>query len=106
MGQGTYSASVSHSPYVAVGPNYGSGFSFNAATGVTTEAAPTTLVLSPTVAVCSACHDSADAIAHMKGNTGSFYRRAARRSAPAETCLVCHGTGRTADIAVMHSKNR
>ena len=28
--------------------NYGSGFSFNATTGVTTEAAPTTLVMSPT----------------------------------------------------------
>ena len=78
-----------------------------AATGVTTEAAATTLVLSPTVAVCSACHDSTDAITHMKSNTGSFYQaRNTATSASGETCLVCHGTGRSADIAVMHSKNR
>ena len=72
VGTGTYSASVSLSPYVAVGTNYGSGFSFDA-NGVPTDAAPTTLVLSPTVSACSACHDSPDAITHMKGNTGSFY---------------------------------
>jgi len=106
VGTGTYSASISLSPYVAVGPNYGSGFSFNAATGVTTEAAPSTLVLSPTVAACSACHDSPDAITHMKGNTGSFYAPRSAALGVAETCLVCHGTGRTADIAVVHSKNR
>ena len=72
-----------------------------------TAAAPTTLVLSPTVSVCSACHDSPDAISHCKSNTGSFYQaRSAATSATSETCLVCHGTGRTADIAVVHSKNR
>ena len=88
------------------GTNYGSGFSFNATSGVTTEAAPTTLVMSPTVAACSACHDSTDAISHMKGNTGSFYAARSAALGISETCLVCHGTGRTADIAVMHSKNR
>ncbi len=103
---GTFAASVSLSPYVAAGTNYGSGFSVSAG-GVATQAAPTTLVMSPTVAVCSACHDSNDAITHMKSNTGSFYQaRNTATSASGETCLVCHGTGRTADIAVMHSKNR
>ena len=64
-------------------------------------------MLSPTVAVCSACHDSDSAIAHIKSNTGSFYQaRNTATSASAETCLVCHGTGRIADIAVEHSKNR
>jgi OmcA/MtrC family decaheme c-type cytochrome len=106
VGQGTYSANFTNSPYIALGTNYGSGFSFNAGTGVTTEAAPTTLVLSPTVAVCSACHDSADAISHMKSNTGAFYQARSAVLGTSETCLVCHGTGRTADIAVMHSKNR
>ena len=106
VGTGTYTASFSNSPYVAVGPNYGSGFSFNAANGVTTEAASTTLVLSPTVSACSACHDSPDAITHMKGNTGSFYAPRSAALGVGETCLVCHGTGRTADIAVVHSKNR
>ena len=88
------------------GTNYGSGFSFSATSGVTTEAAPTTLVMSPTVAACSACHDSSDAISHMKSNTGSFYEARSAALGISETCLVCHGTGRTADIAVMHSKNR
>ena len=96
---------MSLSPYVAVGTNYGSGFSTDA-NGVPTDAAPTTLVLSPTVSACSACHDSPDAITHMKGNTGSFYAPRSAALGISETCLVCHGTGRTADIAVVHSKNR
>ena len=43
----------------------------------------------------------------MKSNSGSFYA-AAQRGDPgtSETCLICHGTGGTADIAVVHSKNR
>ena len=63
-------------------------------------------MLSPTVSVCSACHDAADAIAHMESNTGSFYKARSAVVGTTETCLVCHGPGRTADIAVMHSKNR
>jgi len=42
----------------------------------------------------------------MKGNTGSFYAPRSAALGVSETCLVCHGTGRTADIAVVHSKNR
>ena len=106
VGQGTYTPDFTLSPYVTPGTNYGSGYSFSAATGVTTEAAPTTLVTSPTATVCTACHDSSDAIAHIKGNTGSFYAPRSAALGVTETCLVCHGTGRTADIAVMHSKNR
>ena len=106
VGQGTYSAEFTNSPYISLGTDYGSGFSYSAATGVGTSAAPTTLVTSPTVAACSACHDSADAISHMKGNSGSFYQVRSAALGTSETCLVCHGTGRTADIAVMHSKNR
>jgi len=103
----TLSASFSTSPYFTPGQNYGSGFSINNATGVATDAAPTTLVMSPTVAVCSACHDSSNAISHFKSNSGTFYTaRSGATSASNETCLVCHGTGRVADIAVMHSKNR
>ena len=105
VGTGTYSASVSLSPYVTVGTNYGSGFSTDA-NGVPTDAAPTTLVLSPTVSACSACHDSPDAVTHMKGNTGSFYAPRSAAVGVSETCLICHGTGKTADIAVVHSKNR
>ena len=73
---------------------------------MTTPAAATTLVTSPTAAVCSACHDSDEDIAHMRANGGSFYQQRSTALATTETCLVCHGTGRTADIAVVHSKNR
>jgi OmcA/MtrC family decaheme c-type cytochrome len=103
---GTPSASPALSPYVVAGTNYGSAFSFNAGTGVTTPAAATTLVSSPTAAVCSACHDTNDAIAHMRANGGSFYQVRTAALATPEQCLVCHGSGRTADIAVEHSKNR
>jgi OmcA/MtrC family decaheme c-type cytochrome len=107
VGQGTYTAAITNSPYVQLGVSYGSGFALNAATAVTTPAAASTLVMSPTVAACSACHDTADAVSHMKNNGGAFYQpRGTAITGANETCLVCHGAGRTADIAVMHSKNR
>ncbi|MBK7685945.1 MAG: OmcA/MtrC family decaheme c-type cytochrome [Rhodocyclaceae bacterium] len=84
--------------------DYGVNFSFNAATGVTTAAAGTTLVNSPITAACFACHDSDQAKLHMESNSGSIYRTRTEALAKPETCLVCHGSGRTADIKVMHSK--
>jgi hypothetical protein len=97
------------SPYVVADnvTDYGNGFSFNAGTGVTTEAAASSLVLSPMTGACSACHDTAIAIDHMKANGGQFY---APRSAvlgpnaPKEQCLICHGPGRTAAIGVVHPR--
>jgi OmcA/MtrC family decaheme c-type cytochrome len=104
--------------------NYGVGFTYNAgltpstgckpdgtpysiAAGGTLAAGPESLVTSPTVTVCSACHDSADAISHFKINGAAFYQaRGTAITGTNETCLICHGTGRLADIAVMHSKNR
>ncbi len=113
VGTGTYAAGPALSPFVqppyaaALGTAYGSGFSFNQFTGATTAAAGTTLVISPTVTVCSACHDTADAISHFKINGAAFYQpRSAAITGTNETCLICHGTGRIADIQVMHSKNR
>jgi OmcA/MtrC family decaheme c-type cytochrome len=106
VGTGTYSASFSTSPYVVPGTDYGGGFSFSATSGVTTEAAPTTLVLSPTVAACSACHDSSTATTHMKSNTGFFYQARSATVGGTETCLFCHGSGKSVDIAVVHAKNR
>jgi OmcA/MtrC family decaheme c-type cytochrome len=70
--------------------DYGAVFSFNAGTAVTTVAAPTTLVTSPIMAACVACHDAAPAKAHMVANGGSFY--VPRSAATAvEQCLICHG---------------
>ena len=113
VGTGTYSAGVGLSPFVqppyalALGTAYGSGFGFNQFTGAVTEAAGTTLVMSPTVSVCSACHNTADAITHFKVNGAAYYQaRSGSITGTNETCLICHGTGRIADINVMHSKNR
>jgi len=93
------------SPYVVKdnATNYGSGFSVSGA-GVPTDAAPTTLVNSPLATQCFACHDSTDARAHMEVNAGSIYTARSTALARTETCMVCHATGRIADIKAMHKK--
>jgi hypothetical protein len=101
------------SPYVdATGAtNYGSGFSYNASTGVFAQAAATTKYVSPIVSACSACHDTVAAIDHMQTNGGSFYadRGAGVTLTPPgpvsgtkEQCLICHGPGRVAYIGDVH----
>jgi OmcA/MtrC family decaheme c-type cytochrome len=93
------------SPYVTA-TSYGSGFSYNAATDVTTEAAATTLVMTPMTGACAACHDSSIAIDHMRSNGGQFYAaRSTVLSSPAkEQCLLCHGPGRVAAIGTVHQR--
>ena len=99
-------SAFSISPYVTADnvTDYGAGFSFNASTGATVAAAANTLVNSPTTAVCFACHDSQPAVAHMRLSGGSIYATRAVALASAETCLLCHGPGKVADIKVMHAK--
>lgn len=95
-------------PYVTADgvTSYGSGFSFNAGTGVTTQAAPTTLVLSQVTGACSACHDSTVAVNHMRSMGGLFY--APRSTVPVggtqEQCMLCHGPGRIAAIGMVHQR--
>lgn len=64
------------------------------------------VVISPNTAVCSACHTGALAVQHMQQNGGDFNARKAADSslisASTETCIVCHGEGRTADVKEMH----
>ena len=73
--------------------------------GGTLAAGSSTLVTSPTVTVCSACHVTSDAISHFKINGAAWYQaRGVALNGTNETCLVCHGSGRIADIAVMHSQ--
>jgi OmcA/MtrC family decaheme c-type cytochrome len=74
---GSYSATNTPypSPFVSYGVDYGTGFSFNAGTGVTTAASGSTLVISPISAACSACHDTDTARAHMKANGGAIYQQ-------------------------------
>lgn len=97
------------SPYVVADnvTDYGAGFSFNAATNVTTQAAGSTLVISPITAACSSCHDSMPAISHMRSNGGRFYEARSSVLAPGaeqEQCLICHGPGRVAAIGVVHQR--
>ncbi|MGB8328278.1 MAG: OmcA/MtrC family decaheme c-type cytochrome [Steroidobacteraceae bacterium] len=123
---GTAVSDYSVSPYVtkstaAAIANYGIGFTFNArpvAVGAckpdgtfytlpavdSVAAAGTTLVNSPVATVCFACHDSVLARTHMEINNGSIYAPRTAALGTQETCMVCHATGRIADIKVMHAK--
>lgn len=97
------------SPYVIADGvyDYGNGFSYSAATNVTTEAAGTTLVLSQITGACVACHDSTIAVNHMRSNGGQFYapRSSVLSLGPSqEQCVICHGPGRTAAIGVVHQQ--
>lgn len=100
---------------VASGYVFGSNFSFNANTNATTPPALTTLVKSPYVAACSACHDSAIAINHMKVNGGAFYAsRSSQMATPVlggalvnnEQCFLCHSAGKVADTEKVHMNFR
>jgi OmcA/MtrC family decaheme c-type cytochrome len=104
VASGTLTASVALSPYVTAGTNYGANFSYNVGTGATVQADPTTLVLSPTVAACVACHDSNLAISHYEVNGGSFYQARSVEATRTEQCFVCHASGRVAGITEVHAR--
>jgi OmcA/MtrC family decaheme c-type cytochrome len=108
---GTYASTSAtayrFSPYVTLdAATLGSGFSFNAGTGVTTAAAATTLVNSPIATTCFSCHDSTIAQQHMETNGASIYRDRTTALAKSELCMFCHqptsafGLG----IAAVHKK--
>ena len=110
------------SPYVAGFPtNYGTGFSYNAGLtnsnscttdgtavtnppGGTLAADARSLVNSPLATACFACHDTPLARTHMEVNGGSIYSPRATALGTVETCMVCHASGRIADIRAMHAK--
>jgi OmcA/MtrC family decaheme c-type cytochrome len=62
--------------------------------------------VSPNAAVCSGCHTDSLAKVHMEQNGGDFdagkTEEGAIVSAGVESCAVCHGPGRTADVKLMH----
>ncbi len=70
--------------------------------------------MSPNKAVCSSCHTTALALEHMKQNGSSFDEgtgtgavvqtvAGVTTSGNIETCTLCHGPGRSADLRVMHN---
>jgi OmcA/MtrC family decaheme c-type cytochrome len=69
------------------------------------------LVSSPVSSSCFGCHDSKTALAHMQGNGGSLYARASTVTSgglrangfnKVEACMVCHASGKVADIKAVH----
>ncbi len=64
------------------------------------------VAITPTTAVCSSCHKSESGRLHMQLSGGSFDALKAADSstpaAPLETCAICHGPGRSADVKVLH----
>jgi OmcA/MtrC family decaheme c-type cytochrome len=64
------------------------------------------VVISPNSSACSGCHTSELAANHMEQNGGDFNATKSSDStlisAGAETCALCHGEGRSADVAVVH----
>jgi OmcA/MtrC family decaheme c-type cytochrome len=119
---GVIKPNISTSPYVKTdGTDYGNAFATsNVSSGtvdttactttapcVCTPAAPcvaaaTTLVKSPIAAACSSCHDAPTAISHMQMMGGSFYETRTAAQTKAEQCMMCHGPGTVASIALVH----
>ena len=63
------------------------------------------LVNSPIASACTSCHDTGLAISHIRANGGSFYATRSEAAAKQpESCLLCHGAGKIADIKVMHGQ--
>jgi OmcA/MtrC family decaheme c-type cytochrome len=61
--------------------------------------------ISPTAAVCSACHDGAVEQEHMTALGGAlFLSDQTAIQANIETCVVCHGSGALADVEVVHAE--
>jgi OmcA/MtrC family decaheme c-type cytochrome len=48
----------------------------------------------PTKAACGSCHDSAFANAHFSANI----------SGGVQTCTICHGPGKVADVKLVHAQ--
>jgi OmcA/MtrC family decaheme c-type cytochrome len=61
---------------------------------------------SPTVAACLTCHTTSTATSHMTQNggvIGGMKTANGQVANQAETCSLCHGPGRTADIREVHN---
>ncbi len=71
--------------------------------GATIQADGNSLVNSPITTACVSCHDSKLAQDHMKREGGSIYAPRSTALAQGEGCMVCHATGKVADIKLVHS---
>ena len=64
------------------------------------------VVISPNAAICSSCHVSDLAMTHMRQNGSDFTATKAADSTliaiGIESCELCHGEGRSADVSEVH----
>lgn len=63
--------------------------------------------ISPTAAACSSCHDSVLSMAHMKNNGAINSGAGSEQVVQAgniESCAVCHGPGKLADVKLVHDE--
>jgi OmcA/MtrC family decaheme c-type cytochrome len=60
------------------------------------------LVTTPTAAACGSCHDGTQALNHMRLTGALIAVPRSMLPANAESCNVCHGEGRLADVAEVH----
>lgn len=58
----------------------------------------------PIAALCSGCHDDAVAKAHMESAGGAVFDTDFNTANVAESCNVCHGSGKDADVDKVHNK--
>jgi OmcA/MtrC family decaheme c-type cytochrome len=95
-----------HAPdtYYPVDPAKVQATTTNTGSSITSQTDDTGIT--PNTAVCSACHTTTQATLHMTQNGGSF--NAAKPAggivtSPLETCGVCHGPGKPADVKEAHA---
>ena len=83
-------------PSVALGTTLG--------TGEDLEDPADDVVATPATATCSNCHDDRVAKSHMETNGGSFSttQRAIDDGEVVEQCELCHGSGKVADVSIVH----
>lgn len=103
-GPGGTNNSWAISPYIDPAVNYGLPPAVSVSGVITTTTANTdpNLVNSPIASACFSCHDTSLAKAHIVSNGGSVYETRSTALLKTETCLICHGQGRVADVAVIH----
>jgi OmcA/MtrC family decaheme c-type cytochrome len=74
--------------------------------GADPESPTDDVVISPNAAVCSSCHVSDIAKTHIEQNGGDFAATKAADStlisSGVESCALCHGEGRSADVKEVH----
>ena len=76
------------------------------ATGALLDSTADDTAITPNASVCSSCHTDALAKTHIEQQGGSFNATknadGTSNAAALEACGTCHGSGREADVKVMH----